>query len=139
MRGEKCLVIGGGNVALRKIEILRKFEAKITCVSPDLIFGLERLKAGGKIRYIKRTYSGKIPLKRYKFVVAATDDLNTNKRIAARCRSQRVLVNVVNKGSGADVIMPAILKRKGFTIAVSTDGKNCSRAKRIRDRLKDAI
>jgi siroheme synthase-like protein len=139
LRDEKCLVVGGGNVAFRKIEVLREFGARITCLSPRLISGLERFKAGKKMRYVKGVYSRKTPLKRYKFVIAATDNLAINRKIAARCKDERILVNVVNKRAGADVIMPAILEKGSLLIAVSTGGRSCSRAKKVRDKLRDVI
>jgi siroheme synthase-like protein len=139
LRGEKCLVVGGGNVALRKIEVLRGFGAKITCLSPKLVSDLERLRADRKMMYIKGVYSGKTNLKRYKFAIAATNNLAVNRKIAARCKKERIPVNTVNKKAGGDIIMPAILKKGGLLIAVSTDGRSCSEAKRARDRLKDAV
>jgi siroheme synthase-like protein len=131
--------VGGGKVALRKIELLRRFGAYITCVSPELAPGVERLKSARKIRHIKRAYSKKALLGSYKLVIAATNNITLNKRIAKDCRGKGVLVNVVNKRAGADVTMPAILKKRGLLIAVSTDGKDCSRAKGVKDRLRDVV
>jgi siroheme synthase-like protein len=137
--GERCLVVGGGKVALRKITVLKQFGAKITCLSPKVIEGLEELIDEGGIAYIKGKYSDRVSLKGYKLVVAATDDSEINARIARRGRGEHVLVNVVDGSSRGDVIMPAILKKGALTIGVSTGGYSPVRAKKVRDIIRDAI
>ena len=126
-------------MALRKINILKKFGAAITCLSPELIQGLKQQKIEKKIRHIKGRYSPKIPLKEYKLVIAATDNHGVNQKIAERAQKEKVLANIVDGGARSDVIMPAILKKRGLLVAVSTDGCSPSRAKRIRDFLKNVI
>ncbi len=139
LQGHRCLVIGGGKVAFRKIKVLRRSGASVTCISPYIVQDLNRLKDENKIKYIKRPYSPKISFKAYKLVVAATDNPYINKQIAEQARREKTLVNVVNTGTQGDVIMPAILKKKDVVVAVSTDGRNPSRAKRIRDGLRDVL
>jgi len=136
---ERCLVVGGGNVALRKIRVLRQFGALVTCLSPKLAKGLENMSSKGGISYIRGRYPGRVSLKDYKLVIAATDDPGINRLIARRARLERMLVNVVDGSSPGNVMMPAILKKRGLTIGVSTGGSSPSRAKKVRDKIRDAI
>ena len=136
---KRCLVVGGGNVALRKIGVLRRFGALVTCLSPELVKGLENIKGKGGISYIKGRYPGRVSLTDYKLVIAATDDPAINGLIARRARLERVLVNVVDGSSPGGVMMPAILKKRGLTVGVSTGGSSPSRAKKVRDKIRDAI
>lgn len=135
----QCLVVGGGNVALRKITALRRFGASITCISPEFIKPVETLARMKKIKCIKGPYPQRMSLKKYTMVVAATDNPAVNKRIAGDATRDRALVNVVDKSAPGTVIMPAVLKRRGLTIAVSTNGQRPARAKKIRDILANVI
>lgn len=139
LRGQKCLVIGGGRVALRKINTLRKFGADITCVSPDIVYQLKRLKSQNKIKHVKERYNPRRSLKQYKLVIAATDELCTNQKIAEHAQKEKVLVNIVDGSTQGDVIMPAIIKKSGVLVAISTDGQAPSKAKKVRDSLKNVL
>lgn len=139
IRDRKCLVVGGGQVALRKIKVLRKFGASITCLSPEIHGELERLGRAGDIKCVKRGYPRNMSLKKFALVIAATNDAGINKLVAADAHRERTLVNVVDKSAPGSVIMPAIFKRKGLTVSVSTGGRAPSEAKKIRDLLKNAL
>lgn len=138
LRGQKCLVIGGGNVAIRKIRTLLKFGAKITCISPELTPQLKRLNLQKRIEHIKAAYSNKISFKAFLLIVAATDNKEINQKIVARGQKEKVLVNSAT-GKKCDVIFPAILMKKELVVAVSTGGKSCSTAQKTRDKLKDLL
>ncbi|MBF0486048.1 MAG: bifunctional precorrin-2 dehydrogenase/sirohydrochlorin ferrochelatase [Candidatus Omnitrophica bacterium] len=137
--GQECLVVGGGKVALRKIEVLIKFGAKVTCLSPVFVQPLERLGKTKKIRCLKKRYPRMLSLKKYTLVTAATDDRAVNARVARDACRDKTLVNVVDDSAAGTVIMPAILKRKGLLISVSTGGRDPSFAKKIRDILRHAL
>ncbi|MBF0521965.1 MAG: bifunctional precorrin-2 dehydrogenase/sirohydrochlorin ferrochelatase [Candidatus Omnitrophica bacterium] len=139
VRNEECLVVGGGNVALRKITVLMKFGAKVICLSPEFLRQIEQLGKSGRIKCVKGCYSPKISLKKYTLVIAATDDAKVNKRIAADAARVKTLVNVVDQSAPGTVIMPAILKRPGLVVGVSTSGRSPSRAKKVRDLLSNAL
>ncbi len=139
LRGERCLVIGGGRVGLRKIDMLRKFGADITCVSPCLVQQLKRLKTEDRITHIRGRYDARRSLKQYRLVIAATDDTHINQKIAEHARKQNVLVNIVDGSMQGDVIMPAMFMKGGVLVAVSTDGRSPSKAKKVRNRLRNAL
>jgi siroheme synthase-like protein len=135
IQGEPCLVVGGGRVAWRKISVLKKFGADITCISPEFIGPIKQLGRTGRIRCVKAFYSGRTALKKYVLVFAATDDSAVNKRIAAAAIKRKIPVNVVDQSVPGTLIMPAVLKRKNFVIGVSTGGRSPGDAKALRDRL----
>lgn len=136
---EHCLVVGGGNVALRKVRTLKKFGASITCLSPAFVKPLESLASEKKIRCVRKFYPRTKCLKKYALVVAATDDPAVNKQVAKDAARDKALVNVADKSSAGTIILPAILKRKGFVIGVSTGGRSPAQAKKMRDRISHAL
>ncbi|MBF0494216.1 MAG: bifunctional precorrin-2 dehydrogenase/sirohydrochlorin ferrochelatase [Candidatus Omnitrophica bacterium] len=135
VRGKNCIVVGGGRVAERKIKVLLSFGANIKCLSTAFTTALVRLGGLKKIRLIKKRYPKNLSLKKYVLAVAATDDPCVNKKVAADSFRDRTLVNVADKSAPGNFIMPAILKRKGLVVGVSTSGVSPARAKSIRDRL----
>ena len=136
LKNKKCLVVGGGKVAERKVNVLLKSGAEIEVASPDLTLGLRRLADAGKITYKARKYSASL-LKQADLVIAATNNRKVNQQIASGATSLNVPVNVVDSACESTFIFPAILDREGFTIAVSTDGESPALAKAVRDRLNE--
>lgn len=139
LRGKPCLVVGGGNVAWRKISVLRKFGAQVTCMSRDFIDPLKSVKDSKGIRCINSPYPRTMNLKKFALVIAATDDPGVNKRVARDASRDKILVNVVDNSVPGSFIMPAILKQNGLTIGVSTGGRDPGRAKKIRNILRHAL
>lgn len=140
IRGKKCLVVGGGNVAYRKIALIEKFGADVTCISPEFISPIQDLRIKKQIRCVKSKYPAKgMSLKKYELVISATDNPEVNIRVARNAFRDRTLVNIVDKSIEGSVIMPAILKKKGLLVSVSTGGAFPSRAKKVRDILRDVL
>lgn len=139
LRGQGCLVVGGGNVAYRKISLVSEFGARVTCISPEFIKPVHLLARKKKIVCIRGRYPGRISLKKYALAIAATDDPAVNARVARDASRDKTLVNVVDKSAPGTVIMPAILKRKGLLVSVSTGGACPGRAKKVRDIINDAL
>ena len=135
LNGKKCLVIGGGEVALRKIKTLLECEAKVTVISPVFQPDLSRLAKSRTVLLIRRSYrSG--DLEGSAIVISATDDAKTNKRVSEEAKEKGVLVNVVDDPKRSDFIVPAIVRRGGLTIAVSTSGMSPALARKIRIKLE---
>jgi precorrin-2 dehydrogenase/sirohydrochlorin ferrochelatase len=128
---KKCLVVGGGKVAERKVKNLLICGAKVVVVSPELSPALKRKR----IRWVKARYAKKYLAGTY-LVIAATNDHKLNRRIAKDCRKNRIIMNVVDSAKDSDFISPAVLRKQGLVVAVSTDGKKAVRSKRVRDELK---
>ena len=131
VKNKKCLVIGGGHVARRKVNRLLECGAKVVVISPEIVPGLR--KKG--VRWIKSAYKTKYIAGAY-LVFAATNDPKVNSRVARDCRNKGIIINVVDRAAESDFISPAILRQRNLVIAVSTDGRAPVRSQRVRDELK---
>ncbi|MCS7164404.1 MAG: bifunctional precorrin-2 dehydrogenase/sirohydrochlorin ferrochelatase [Thermodesulfovibrio sp.] len=134
IRGKKCVVIGGGSVAERKIKTLLKYGAKITLISPEISKNLKEIVKKGQIDY-KNTEYKKEDIKDALLVVAATSDERLNIQIA---REANFLVNCVNRQDrvntkGVLYNVPAVLHKGDLTVAVSTEFPALSKI--IRDEI----
>jgi precorrin-2 dehydrogenase/sirohydrochlorin ferrochelatase len=132
LKGKKCVVIGGGKVAERKIVLLVRSCASIRVISPDLTPPLAKLKSAGKIRHIARKYK-KGDLKSAFLAIAATSDEGVNRAVSLEAP---FLINVVDVPSLCNFILPAIVKCGPLTIAVSTSGASPAMAAVIRRELE---
>jgi len=135
VNGRKCVVVGGGQVALRKAKVLVEHGADVEVISPDLCKGLRVLVENGAIRTLSREYQ-EGDLKNAFATIAATENSDLNRRLVAEARSSAVLVNVVDDAANCDFILPSYLRRGEVTIAVSTGGKSPALARKIRSRLE---
>lgn len=133
--GKSCVVVGGGEVALRKIKALLQHKAKVIVVSPVFCAELEELARDGKVEARRKEYEPG-DLKDAFLAIAATDDKQTNRAVAAEARRRRIIVNVVDAADLSDFILPAYLRRGDLTIAVATDGISPALARKIRIRLE---
>lgn len=133
--GKRCLVVGGGEIALRKVKMLLDFEAAVTVISPALCSGLAELTEQKKINVLRRGYEPS-DLKDAFIAIVATDDKSVNAEITREARGLGVLVNVVDVPELCDFIVPAYVRRGDVTIAVSTAGKSPALARKIRARLE---
>jgi siroheme synthase-like protein len=138
IHGKKCVIVGGGPVALRRTKALLECGAIIRIISPSLCSELARLAVGKKITVMSKNYEAEDLLGAF-LVIAATDDTETNRKVAKEARKQKVLVNVVDNSRESDFIVPAQLRRGDLTIAVSTGGKSPALSRRIRTSLEKHI
>ena len=133
--GKKCVVVGGGQVALRKVRTLLEHGASVEVISPDLCSELSQLAESGEIRVLNREYRTG-DLKDALVAIAATSDSNINLEIVKEARRKAVLVNVVDDAECSDFITPSYMRRGDVTIAVSTAGRSPALARKIRIRLE---
>jgi len=131
-----CAVVGGGEVARRKVEGLVACGARVRVVARDLTERLLALRDGGVIEHVPEDYSFAAVTGSF-LVFGATDDEDVNGRIAADCRRAGILVNIADDPERCDFILPSVCRRGDLTIAVSTGGKSPALAKRIREELED--
>jgi siroheme synthase-like protein len=122
LKDRPCLVVGGGLVALRKVENLFEYDTAITVVAPEVHEKLEYHAERGRISLEKREYRSP-EAAAYGFVVSATDDVTLNRQVHEDARGAGALVNVVDDPAHCDFIFPAVLRRDCLTAAISTDGK----------------
>ncbi len=135
IRGKKCLVVGGGKVALRKVQTLLEHAADVEVVSPTLCPELNRLAKDGVILAQQRSYKAK-DLHDALIAVAATDDAKINESVAAEARQRGILVNVVDDPQASNFIVPSYFRRGDIIVAVSTSGKSPALARKIRSELE---
>lgn len=132
LRGKKCIVVGGGKVAERKVASLVRSGACIHVISPELTAALKRYKAAGTIRHSAREYRPG-DLKGAFLAIAATSDDRINREVS---REAPGLVNVVDVPGLANFILPAVVNRGPLTVAVSTGGASPAMAAAIRRELE---
>jgi precorrin-2 dehydrogenase/sirohydrochlorin ferrochelatase len=132
LRGEECVVVGGGKVAERKVSALVRAGACVRVISPELTPVLERLKSAGKISHTVRRYR-KGDLKSAFLAIAATSSEKVNRTVS---HDAPFLVNVVDVPELCNFIVPAVVGRRPLTIAVSTGGASPAMAATIRRELE---
>jgi precorrin-2 dehydrogenase / sirohydrochlorin ferrochelatase len=137
LSGRPCLVVGGGEIGLEKVEGLLACDGEVTVIAPELTEPLRELADEGSIRWERRAYAGAEDLDGVFMVIAATDDTDVNIRIYDDAERRAMLVNVVDVPPLCNFILPAIIRTGPLAIAISTAGASPALAKRIRDELAD--
>ena len=133
-----CLVVGGGSIAARKVALLRKAQADVTVVSPELCAELKQLNEDGLIQHIGRKFEDS-DLESCVLVIAATDTRAVNERVSQLANQLRLPVNVVDNPDLCSFIMPSIIDRSPVVIAISTGGSSPVLARLIRTKLEGSI
>ena len=138
LTAQRVLVVGGGEVALRKVALLERSGALITLVAPDVLPELQARAAAGKINLAVREF---IPddLDGARLVIVATSRRAVNRWIASLSEARRIPVNVVDDREASRFIVPAIIDRDPVLVAVSTGGTSPVLARRLRERLEAVI
>lgn len=134
INSKKCLVVGGGSVALRKIEALLDCGAAVHVVSPSICSQIETLAEQGGISMIRRRYQSR-DLEGAVLVIAATDSQETNHQVSSDARSKGIPVNVVDDAEFSDFILPSCFRRGALTVAVATNGKSPALARKLKEKL----
>ena len=135
LHNKNVLVVGGGEVAERKILNLLRYGCRIHVVSPELTSQLEKLVAEKKIQHIPEQSLNEAMSESY-MVIAATDDPVVNGQIASRAKERGLLFNAVDQPRDCNFIMPSIVKSGDLQIAISTGGKSPALAKKIRKEMQ---
>jgi precorrin-2 dehydrogenase/sirohydrochlorin ferrochelatase len=136
IQGRKCLVVGGGAVGTRKVEMLLACGAQVTVVSPAASEALRGLAARGAITLTRRDYASE-DLAGMFLVIGATDDEALNRRVSADAERRQILCNIADRPEACNFILPSILQRGDLIITVSTSGKSPAFAKKLRRSLAD--
>jgi len=138
LRGRRCLMVGGGEVAARKTDLLLQAGAEVHAVAPNLGRSMQALADDGRIAYRAGGFQ-EADLEATQLVIAASDDRSLNARVAALADAQGVPVNVVDDPALCRFIMPAIVDRSPVLAAISTGGASPVLARLIRGRLEALI
>jgi len=136
--GRNVLIVGGGEVAARKVETLLRYGARITVVATHIAEFITEMASSGRLMVRSRAYSAD-DIEDQFLVVAATNDTKVNRQVALDARVRGAMVNVVDLPQLCDFIVPAILQRAPIQVAVSTGGSSPALARIIRQRVEAVI
>ena len=138
LEDRKVLIVGGGEVALRKADLLSRAGACITILAPDISHELQALLTDDKHQFIYENYN-KTYMSGARVIIAATDDETLNHQIYADATELNIPVNVVDTPHLCDFIFPAIIDRNPIVIGISSNGKAPVLARLLRARLETLI
>jgi precorrin-2 dehydrogenase/sirohydrochlorin ferrochelatase len=138
LTGKRCLVVGGGAVAERKVALLVECGAKVDVVSPKATARLTALASSGRIRLRRRPVRA-ADLPGAFLVVVATDDPRVNREVAERVRRAGGLVNVADDPAACSFLVPSVIRRGDLTVAISTGGGSPALARKLRQRLEQTV
>ncbi len=136
LKGRRVIVVGGGKVALRKIQNFLDAGALVHVVSPLLETEVKGLHERGEITWTPRKVSDE-DISDAVLLVSATDDTETNERVSRLARERGIPVNVVDQPILSDFISPAVIRADKALIAVYTDGKDPVLSRDLKDYLKE--
>ncbi len=138
VRGRSCLIVGGGEVAARKVEMLLRAGAEVEVVSPSLGKTLSDYHQNHQVRWIEAAF-GPEHLQQPVLVYAATDQQEINQQVSELAKEKNIPVNVVDTPALCNFITPSIIDRSPVVAAVSTGGASPVLARLIRSRLESMI
>jgi uroporphyrin-III C-methyltransferase/precorrin-2 dehydrogenase/sirohydrochlorin ferrochelatase len=135
LRGAPAVVVGGGNVALRKVDLLLKAGAKVTVIAPKLHDELRALAAKGGLDYLALEFQPH-HLDGTSLVIAATDSRDVNAAVSTAAQARRLPINVVDDPELSTFIFPAIIDRSPVVVAVGSSGNSPVLARRVRQQIE---
>jgi len=136
----QVLIVGGGNVGLEKLTFLLKSSpnARVTVVAKWFLPELKTLASDFHVVLIEGAYT-KSQLSKKQIVIAATDDLSVNLQVYNDCKAENILVNLADNPSYCDFYMGGIVTKGNVKIAISTNGKSPTAAKRLRQFFEEIL
>ena len=138
LKGKTALVVGGGVVALRKIETLLEHGAKVHVIARELTPELAGLMEDGKVEHMGEEFREN-DLDKAFMVIAATDDPALNRQVSRSAQEKGLLINAVDQPEDCNFIVPSSLRRGDLRIAVSTSGKSPALAKKSERTWKSTL
>jgi precorrin-2 dehydrogenase/sirohydrochlorin ferrochelatase len=136
LKGRRCVVVGGGDIGLEKVEGLLACDAEVTLVAPEAHPALRELAQEGSIRWEQRDY-GAGDLEGCLIAIAATNDTDVNIKVFDDAERRAMLVNVVDVPPLCNFILPAIVRTGPLAVAISTAGASPALAKRMKREISE--
>jgi precorrin-2 dehydrogenase/sirohydrochlorin ferrochelatase len=136
LSGRRCVVVGGGEIGLEKVEGLLACDGQVTLIAPQAEPALEGYAREGSIDWERRPYAGAADLEGAFMAIAATDDTDTNIAVYDDAERRAMLVNVVDVPPLCNFILPAIVRMSPLAIAISTAGASPALAKRMKREIE---
>jgi len=135
---KECLVVGGGQVAERKIADLLECEANINVISPTAGDLIRLWSNQGLINWQAREIEEN-DLDNIFLAFVATNNMHTNQMVVKWCRERGILINAVDDPPNCDFYVPALVRRNSLIVAISTEGKSPMFARKLREQLEELI
>ncbi len=137
LTGRRCVVVGGGEIGLEKVEGLLACDGAVTLIAPEAEQALQEYAREGLIRWEQREYAGPADLEGVFMAIAATNDTDVNIAVYDDAERRAMLVNVVDVPPLCNFILPAIVRTVPLAIAISTAGASPALAKRIKRQIAE--
>jgi uroporphyrin-III C-methyltransferase/precorrin-2 dehydrogenase/sirohydrochlorin ferrochelatase len=138
VKKQPCLVVGGGDIAVRKVKTLVRSGAAVSLIAPALCPELQSRLEKGEFVHHARLFDAK-DIEQQRLVIAATDDRQVNQQIAMLAKQRNIPVNVVDQPEDCSFIMPSVIDRSPVVAAVSTGGASPVLARLVRSRLESMV
>ncbi|NUF82535.1 siroheme synthase CysG [Acinetobacter seifertii] len=139
LQQQRCLIVGGGHIALRKATLLAKAGAIIDIVAPEIEEQLLQLVTTTNGQHFVEVFSEKFLSTPYRLVIAATNDPQVNKTVFEQCEVRHLLVNSVDDIPHCRFMVPAIIDRSPLVISVASNGTSPVLSRQIRTQLETSI
>lgn len=138
IEGKKGLIVGGGRVALHKLQKLLPYKARLKVVAMDILQELDQAASDNDVCVIKRGFQVS-DLTDMSFVIAASDNAEMNAEIGRLCRERGILVNVVDNKEECGFLFPALVKVGKLCVGISTEGASPEAAAAVRSQIASMI
>lgn len=134
IENKKCIIVGGGKIALQKLRKIILFNPDITVIAPNICDEIKKIGVKTECRkFIDKD------IKNAFMVISATDDEKLNAHIFELCRAENILVNTVDDKEKCGFIFPSIIKKEDVTIGITTSAKSPLYAKYLRQQIEDVL
>ena len=137
--GKKCLIVGGGKVASRKLVPILKAKMKVTLISPEVIEEIElNFHKNRNLKIIKRKFKPE-DIEDQFLIIAATNEKTTNQKIAKLSKDNNILVNMTEDSLSGNTLIPSVVDRDPIKIAVSSGAASPILTRLVKTRLETVI
>ena len=139
LKDKKCLVVGGGKVAERKVSTLLKYESNVSVISLSVTEQISKLASNTLINLKLKHFEIK-DVNGFYLVFASTDDSEVNREIVEECLSKNILCCAVDENwRNASFTTPASFQIDDFVVCVSSDGKSCKDSKNLKNKIRKLL
>ena len=138
LSGKRCLVIGGGEVATRKVETLLRSGAKVGIIARELSESLREKVMEGTVQHLNPEYSAQY-LQGMDLILVATNDKELNQQAAQDARKEGIWCNIADRPELCDFILPSLITRGDLLVAISTSGSSPALARKLREDLESFL
>ncbi len=136
---KNALLVGGGEVATRKLKTLLHFKPKVTVISKDCTEFIENLAQNGKIVLYKREFEPENDIKGRDLVIVAVDSIKLQRVAYNLCKEKSIPINCVDSPEFCSFIFPSVIVRDDFVVGISTSGKAPLVSRKTREALERII